>query len=255
MKSNMQTLFRHAGMAAAALALCSGVATAQTADEIVEKHLAATGGRAALSRLTSRTAIGTITLTTPVGDLSGPIEVYTKPPNKNRTLIKLDLTAVGGGQVVNDQRFDGAAGYVVDTFNGNRDITGDQLEAMKNGFFPSPLLVYKEQGIQLALAGREKVGDGEAYVVVMTPKSGPPVRLFVDTASLMLVRTVMTLNVPQLGGDVEQIVDFSDFRDVDGVKIPFTTRATNPAQAITARLTSVTHNTDIPDSDFVRPSQ
>jgi outer membrane lipoprotein-sorting protein len=236
-----------------ALALCSTAAVAQTADEIVEKHLAASGGRAALSKLTSRRASGTITLTTPVGDLSGPIEVYSKAPNKSRTYIKLDLTAVGGGEVVNDQRFDGAAGYIVDTFNGNREMTGDQLEAMKNGFFPSAFLVYKEQGMQMGLAGREKVGDAEAYVLTMTPKTGPAIRMFIDAATLMLVRTVMTINVPQLGGDIEQVVDFSDFRDVDNVKVPFTTRATNPAQAITSRLTSVTHNVDIPDSDFVRP--
>jgi hypothetical protein len=47
-----------------------------------------------------------------------------KAPHKSRTLIKLDLTALGAGQVVTDQRFDGVTGYVVDTFNGNRAITG-----------------------------------------------------------------------------------------------------------------------------------
>ncbi len=251
----MQNLYRRAAIALAVVALGSTAALAQTAEEIVEKHLAATGGRAALSKLTSRTAIGTITLTTPVGDLTGPIEVYSKVPNKSRTFIRLDLSAVGGGQVVNDQRFDGSTGYVVDSFNGNREMTGDQLEAMKNGFFPSALLVYKEQGIQLALTGRETVADAEAYVLTMTPKSGPAARLFIDTATLMLVRTVMIIDVPQLGGAIEQVVEFSDFRDVDGIKVPFGMKATNPAQAVTARVTSVTHNADIPDSDFVRPAQ
>src|SRR5262245_42373104 len=102
---------------------------AQTADEVIEKHLAATGGRAALSKITSRVSTGSIAVTTPIGELKGSIEVYNKAPNKTRTLIKLDLTAVGGGQMVSDQRFDGTTGYVIDTFQGNRDITGDQLEA------------------------------------------------------------------------------------------------------------------------------
>lgn len=251
----MQKLYQRVVVAVAAIAIGSTAAAAQTADDVIEKHLAATGGRAALSTLTSRAALGTITLTTPVGDLSGPIELYNKVPNKSRTYIKLDLSAVGGGQVVNDQRFDGSTGFIVDTFNGDRQITGDQLEAMKNAFFPSALLVYKEQGIQMTLGGREKVGDAEAYVLTMTPKSGPAARLFIDTASLMLVRTTMTIDVPQLGGAVEQVVDFSDFRDVDGVKVPFTTTVRNPAQSITARFTTVTHNTEIPDSDFVRPAQ
>ena len=50
-------------------------ASAQTADEIVERHIAAIGGRAALTKLTSRSNTGTITLTTPVGDLTGPLEL------------------------------------------------------------------------------------------------------------------------------------------------------------------------------------
>src|SRR5688500_2192221 len=97
---------------AAVTALWSSPALAQTADEIIEKHLSATGGRAALSKLTSRRVTGSITIGTPVGDLAATIEVYSKTPNKTRTLIKVDLSAVGGGQVVNDQRFDGTTGYV-----------------------------------------------------------------------------------------------------------------------------------------------
>ena len=61
--------------------------------------------------------------------------MYNKKPNKTRTLIKIDATALGGGQIVTDQRFDGVTGYVIDSFQGNRDITGDALEAMKAGRF------------------------------------------------------------------------------------------------------------------------
>jgi hypothetical protein len=237
------------------LVLTSVPAAAQTVDELVEKHLAASGGRAALAALTSRTSIGTITLTTPVGKLSGTVEMYAKRPNKSRTLIKLDLSAVGGGQVVNDQRFDGTTGYVIDTFNGNRELSGAQLDALKSSTFPTPLLTYKETGVQLALSGREKAGDKDAYVIVMTPKAGPAVRLFLDPDTMMLVKTVVRVNVPQLGGDIEQVVEFSDFRDVDGVKVPFVVNAINPAQSVTATMTSVTHNGNIDDSTFAPPAQ
>ena len=100
----------------AALVLWAAPSLAQTADEIIEKHLAAVGGRAALSKLTSRVATGSISLSTPVGELKGTLEVYNKAPNKSRTLIKVDAAALGGGQITNDQRFDGTAGYVVDSF-------------------------------------------------------------------------------------------------------------------------------------------
>ena len=151
-------------------------ASAQTADEIVERHIAAIGGRAALTKLTSRSNTGTITLTTPVGDLTGPIEILNQRPNKERTLITLDLSSVGAGQMTVDQRFDGKTGYVIDTLQGNRDITGDQLEALKNEAFPTQLLAYKEKGLALKLGGREKVGDRDAYVLLVEPKTGPALR-------------------------------------------------------------------------------
>src|SRR5688572_33360016 len=114
-------------LVAAVILVLGGVQTAvaQTADEIVEKHLAALGGRAALGKLTSRAITGTITVSTPAGEFSGPIEVFNQAPNKSRTVIKLDLTAVGVGQMTIDQRFNGITGYAMDPLQGNRDITGD----------------------------------------------------------------------------------------------------------------------------------
>src|SRR6516165_2338544 len=131
-------------------------AAAQSADEIVEKYLTAVGGRSALAKLTSRTMTGMITLSTPQGDVSGPVEIYSAAPNKSRTVVKLDLTALGAGQVTVDQRFDGTSGYVIDTLQGNREITGGQLDNMRNNAFPSPLLNYKDRGATVELAGREK---------------------------------------------------------------------------------------------------
>ena len=209
-------------------------AAAQTADEIVEKHIAALGGRAALGKLTSRLITGTITVSTPAGEFSGPIEVSNQAPNKVRTLIKLDLTAVGVGQMTIDQRFDGLTGYAIDTLQGNRDITGDQLEAMRNSFFPTPLLNYKENGITLELTGKEKVGDRDAYVLTMKAKTGPPVRIFIDATTFSQLRQVVTANIPPVG-DLEQTTDFSDERVVDGMKIAHVLKSSSSAQNFTVR--------------------
>jgi outer membrane lipoprotein-sorting protein len=242
-------------IAAIALMLWAVPTLAQTADEVIEKHLAASGGRAALGNVTSRISNGTITLTTPVGDLKGTIELYQKRPNKTRTLIKIDAAAIGGGQITSDQRFDGTSGYVIDSFNGNRDITGDQLEAMKAGSFPTPFLNYKETGMTATLGPNEKVGGRDAYVVQLTPKAGPGVKAFFDAENFMLVRTTITINVPQLGGPIDQVVEFSDFRDVDGLKIPYATKSSNPVQAVVATVTEVKQNTEIDDSSFAKPAQ
>jgi hypothetical protein len=225
---------------------------AQTADDIVERYLAAIGGRAALATLKSRTMTGTITLSTPGGNLSGPVEITNQAPNKLRTLIRLDLTALGAGQMVLDQRFDGTSGYALDSVRGNREITGSQLELMKNTHFPTPFLNYREQGIKLELAGKEKVGDREAYVLIVTPRTGPAARQFFDAESYLPVKVVLRIDVPQVG-EIEQTVESTDFRDVDGFKVPFTVRTTSVVQTSAVAVAKVQHNASIDETIFSKP--
>jgi outer membrane lipoprotein-sorting protein len=228
-------------------------AAAQTADEIVEKHLAAVGGRAALGKLMSRVLSGTITLSTPAGEFSGPIEVMNQAPNKSRTLINLDLSNVGVGKITVDQRFDGLTGYAIDTLQGNRDITGDQLETMRNGYFPTPLLNYQQNGMAVELSGKEKVADREAYVLVLKPKTGPAMRQFIDATSFLVIRQVQTIDIPQVG-PLEQTVDFSDERDVDGVKVPHKLAATSSVQNFTVTIDKVEHNGALDQTLFSKPA-
>jgi hypothetical protein len=227
-------------------------ASAQTADEVIDKYLVAIGGRAALGKLTSRSTIGTMTLSTPAGDISGPIEILNQQPNKVRTLIKMDLSSLGAGPMIVDQRFDGTSGYVLDSLRGNRDITGNQLESMKNSVFPNPFLNYKERGATVELVGKEKVGEREAYVLILKPKSGSVARQFIDAQSYLPVKAVVTVEIPQVG-EVEQTNEFFDFRDVDGVKIPFTVKVTSAIQTFTITITKVEHNAKIDEALFSKP--
>jgi hypothetical protein len=228
-------------------------ASAQTADDIIEKHLAASGGRSAFAKLKSRYSIGTVTLTTPSGNITGSIETWNQAPNKARSLTKLDLTPLGLGQTVIDQRFDGESGYVLDTIQGNHDITGTQLESMKNGSFPNIFLNYKEMGATIELSGKEKVGDHDAYLLISKPKAGTAVRTFIDAESFLPVRTVVKVPVPQLGTDLDQVIEFSDFRDVDGIKIPFQINQSSPLQTVSISLTKVEHNKEIDPAMFSKP--
>lgn len=239
----------------ALLLVWSTSSQAQSADEIIDKHLAASGGRAAIAKITSRKAAGTISVTTPIGELGGTVELYAKAPNKTRTYLRIDLSGLGGGEVINDQRFDGTVGYVIDTFNGNRDITGSQLDLMRAGSFPTPLLNYKDRGFEASLAGHENVNGKDVFALRLAMKSGPAMRLFIDAATFLLVKTAVTVNVPQLGGDIEQVTEFSDFRDVDGIKVAFVTKSINPAQTVTATMTEITHNVEIEDGMFAKPAQ
>src|SRR5689334_17412963 len=74
---------------------------ALTADQIIEKHLTALGGREALGKITSRRATGTVSVDTPMGALGGPLEMTAKAPNKIRAEMRIDTTAAGGpGEMV-----------------------------------------------------------------------------------------------------------------------------------------------------------
>ena len=230
------------------------VVSAQTADEVVDRCVTAIGGRAAFAKLKSRSTIGTITLSTPAGDITGSVEVLDAAPNKSRTLIKADLSALGAGQLVLDQRFDGSAGYSMDTLQGNHDITGNQLDNLRNGSFPHPFLNYKQMVATARLDGREKVGEREAYLVIFEPTSGSVVRQYVDAETYLPIKMVVKLDVPQLGREVEQTTEFLDYRTVDGVKLPFRLVATSAVQNYTVTITKVEHNLRIDETLFSKPA-
>jgi outer membrane lipoprotein-sorting protein len=237
---------------AVVLLFSANAAWAQTAEDVIEKSLAALGGRAAHAKIKTRSMAGTITLGTPVGDIPGTIDITNALPNKTRTLIKADLTSVGAGPLVIDQRFDGQSGYVLDSLQGNREITGNQLDNLRNSGFPHAFLTYKELGITAKLQGKDKVGDRDAYVLVFEPTAGSTIRQFIDAESFLPTRFVMTVNVPQMG-DLEQTTDLSDYREVDGVKLPHKLTASSSVQSYTVEISKVEHNAAVDEKQFVKP--
>ncbi len=242
-------------LAAAIVILVAGQAQAQTGDDVIEKHLAAIGGRAALAKLESRIARGTMTISVQGVELSGPIEMYAKAPNKQRTFARFDLSAMGAGEMVVDQRFDGKAGYRSNTMQGDRDLTDSELQSMQNNAaFPTPLLNYKQAGGKAELAGKDKIGDRAVYLVLLTPKAGVPTMHYFDAETYQLLRVVTKVQVPEMGGDLEQTIDFSDYRDVDGVKVPFTESIMSTVQAMTIRMSTIEHNKPIDETMFSKPA-
>lgn len=228
-------------------------ASSQTADELIEKSIAAMGGRAAFEKVKTRQMSGTITINTPGGDLPGTIELWNARPNKLRTLIKADLTQFGAGMLEIDQRFDGQTGYLLNTLQGNRDITGNQLDNMRNQAFPHAFLSYKDLGFKATVEGKQKVGSGEAYVLVLEPAKGSTIRQFIDADTMLPVRFVMRVNVEELGAEVEQTTDLSAYKEVDGLKLPFKLTSSSSAQSFTVDLTKVEHNVAIDDKLFAKP--
>ena len=142
---------------------------------------------------------------------------------------------------------------MLDSLQGNRDITGSQLENMRNATFPTPLLNYKERGGSVELKGKAKVGERDAYELILKPKTGPTARQFVDAETYLPLRLVVAVEVPQMG-ELDQTTDFLDQRDVDGVKVPFLLKSSSAAQSFTITITKVEHNTKVDDKLFVKPA-
>jgi hypothetical protein len=227
---------------------------AQTADEVLERSLTAMGGRAAFAKVKSRSSTGTISVSTPGGSFNGSIEVLNAAPNKLRSLVQLDLSAVGAGALVLDTRFDGTSGYAMDSLQGNRDISGNQLDNLRNGSFPHAFLSYKQMGIVVKLIGKEKVGERDAFVLTFEPASGSVVRHYIDAETFLPIKFVMNVEIPQLGREVEQTTEFADYREVDGLKLPFRVTNSSAVQSYTVTVTKVEHNVTVDEKLFVKPA-
>jgi outer membrane lipoprotein-sorting protein len=248
----MKAATRAAAAAAAAVLLWACAAQAQTADEAVEKVLTAMGGRAALAKLQTRVASGAITVSTQGMDIGGTVEVSYKAPNKARTFMKLDLSAFGGAEMVIDRRCDGKTAFEMNSQTGEREITGNQLQNMLNASFPTPFLKYKEEGAKVEVAGKEKLGEKDVIVLLYTPRAGSPSRLYFDAQTWLLLRSVGKISASDAGGEIEQTTDPSDYREVDGVKLPFTLVMSNASQSVTMRLQKVEHNKPLDEAMFGR---
>ena len=227
-------------------------AAAQTADEIIEKSITAMGGRAAHEKVKNRVATGEISIGTPAGDITGTLEMYGAVPNKQRTVIKADLSALGAGELLIDQRFDGTVGYAIDSLQGNREITGSQLDNMRAQAFPNPFLNYKAAGTTVKLGAKEKIGDKEAWLLTFEPPTGNPIKSYIDATTFLPIRTVVRANVPQVG-EIEQWVEPLEYKEFDGIKVPTKIRLTNSIQTITMTLSKVEHNVTLDEKMFEKP--
>ena len=233
--------------------LVGAAASAQTADDIIEKGIAAGGGREALAKVTSRATTGTMTVTTPGGDVAGTIEVLNQAPNKTQTIITLDLSAMGAGKMTIDQRFDGTNGYASNSMQGETPVTSSQIDTQRNAIFPSPFLDYKERGTKIELTGKEKMGDTDAYLLLVTPAKGPTSRLWMDATTYLPVKTTTTVETAEVG-TVEQTMVMSDFRQVDGITMPFKFVGSSAVQTFTVVVTKVEHNVNVDQARFAKPA-
>ena len=97
----------------------------------------------------------------------------------------------------------------------------------------------------------EKIGDSEAYVILGIRNRQPPVKLYFDEKSGLLVRLVRYAESPL--GLAPTRIDYGDYRDAGGVETPFRWTVAQPDGSSTVQLEQVQQNIPIEDDRFAKP--
>jgi len=218
-------------------------ASLPTVDQVLNRYVQAIGGRDAWSKLHSRTSLGTIQM--PSMHLTGTVMIHEKAPNK------VLLVVILAGQTYR-QGYDGSVGWSDDPENGTKEKSGAQLvEAARDADFYRPLHMQKTYA-KLAVTGEQKVGDRDAWQLRADLPEGGSDELFFDTQTGLIVRAVSQQHTDQ--GVQAVAEDFKDYREIDGVKLPFEVLQTNGDSTLTISLGEVRHNVDLDDSEFAKPA-
>jgi zinc protease len=215
-----------------------------TAEQIVEKSIEATGGRKAMEQLSSTYAKGLMEFK--AQEMHGIIERYAKAPNKQLTVTNLE----GVGET--RQGFDGRVAWTQDPTGRVTEVTGTALEDLKrDAAFDAPLK-WREQYRKVRLAGEETLEGRKAYVVELTTASGRVSTRYYDAVTFLLLRETAKYDTPQ--GPVDIRTEFSDYREVDGIKSPFRIKQVMPMAEIVMTITQLKNNIPIEDAIFAKPA-
>jgi zinc protease len=186
------------------------------------------------------------TIEVPSVNLSGTVLVHEKAPNKFMTAVIINGAAF-------QQGFDGVQGWTDDPKNGLREQTGAELSEAKRGADFLHAFRMRRVYTSMAVTGMEKIGDRDAYVIEAgVPEGGDPTKMYFDSKTGFLLRVIGQNH--DADGVSKTRDEFDDYREVDGVKVPFLWRQTNGDTTYTLTFSEVHHNVDLSDSEFAKPA-
>jgi len=203
-------------------------AFAQTVDELVDKHIAALGGKDKLAGV--KTIITERSLSINGMDI----------PSKTTVLVGKALrqeSSVMGNSMV--QVVDGSTGWMIRPamMGGSgdpEDMPAEMVKQQLGELDPfGPLVGYKEKGNQVELVGKEKVDGKDGYHLKVTTKEGIVLDEYLDAATYL----VSKVKRPGVGGQTAEIL-FSNYKDVEGIKFPYTLEVAG------GQMGKITFNTD-----------
>ena len=217
---------------------------ALTVDQIMEKSIEAAGGKAALEKMTSTLATGTLEIT--AMGVTAANESYAKAPNK-----RLSVTTVDGyGEVLDG--FDGQTAWRKDPQTGLTVLDGEPAaQARRDAAFYGSLH-WKELYPKSEVTGKDKAAGRDCWMVKLVPADGRPVMRCYDAETFEVTKGV---NPGPNGADIP--VELSEYKDIgNGVKMPHTIKVTMPEMGdMVIRYQEIKPNVEIDDAKFVKPKE
>jgi len=174
-----------------------------------------------------------------------PVEVFAKAPDKRFSVAHM----TAGDQIT---AFDGHSGWLGSANRPPRDMTVQESEAFRLDADFNFAADLKQNFTQFRAGRPEKIGDAMADLVIAIRQGQPPLRLYFDQQSGLLVRMVRYADTP-LGRNPTQ-VDYGDYRDTGGVKIPYRWTVARTNGRFTIQIDQVQQNVAIDDSKFAKPT-
>ena len=214
-----------------------------TADQILAKYTEALGGSAAIEKLKTRSMKGT--WLTAEGVTLG-YEVYQAAPDKLFTILNTPK------QGAFERGFDGKTAWEKSS-RGVRDLEGTQLFYLKR--YPDLFRDIKLQGqfTRISYGGKDKIDGKDVYVLRGNGVDGKGERLYFDAQTGLLVRRITSTTT--VVGLIPEQVDYEDYREVDGMKVPFTIRITSIDSfwSSTRKFTEIKLNVPVDETKFNKP--
>jgi photosynthetic reaction center cytochrome c subunit len=210
------------------------------ADQLLDKYFAAIGGSDALQRVTSRVQQGTLTA---FGGQHFPVEVYAKAPDKRVSVMHLQ----NGDSVTG---FDGRQGWlsVPGRVHMMSAAESDAARVDADLYFAAHLkTLYQKFGVDEGT----KIDGHDTYLVIGRTEGKPPLRLYLDKESGLLLRLIRYAETP-LGRNPTQI-DYADYRDTNGVKAPFRWTLARPGNRFSIQVEHLQQNVPVDDAKFAPP--
>lgn len=234
-------------MAVAMLAVTYG-AQAQTADEVITKHIAALGGKEKLAGINSIVVESTMQV---MGN-----EATSTTTVLNGKGFKTEADVMGskmvqaltdkGGWTINPMGGGAAEAMPAEMYNQSKD----QLDIAGG-----PLVDYAAKGHKIELQGTEKIGAADAHKLKLTTKEGGVTTYYIDPATYYILQATKTGNM--MGQEVELKTTFSDYKKTDyGTVMPYATEVDFGGQfQVTATVNKIEINKAIDPKIFEMPGK